>query len=166
MRTYSFSELDEKEALKGFSDKTKSFILRMLKLFKEIDSNKISPMSSITVCPDKNLCTFELISYNKSSIKLKIDIFNEYFDFFINNEEVVIQKEIFPEEKSTEMIHAYLGYQVEEITLERVSDKEIRKQINFYKNNKKVESIGSILIFSFIFNKKQKRITKYYPWIR
>ncbi|PZX49032.1 hypothetical protein LV84_04299 [Algoriphagus ratkowskyi] len=117
--------------------------------------------SQVNINHENNLCSFILFSKTKQFANFKIDIYENYFDLFINNEEVVIQNNIVTIGESFRFIEDYLKSNIEEIIVESDKNRLLKNRINFYLPNMKMNSIGSVLPISFLTRKKNKSIVKY-----
>ena len=116
---------------------------------------------------EKNICSIILSSPKEESIAIKIDIYSDYYDLFVKDEEVVIQQEIIPVDKTSTFIQNHLKSTVEEVEVLSKSDsnKAVKSQITFYLGDKKVNSVGSISIIPYLFNSNRKKMVKYIPWL-
>ncbi|MCC5922072.1 MAG: hypothetical protein LAT68_16845 [Cyclobacteriaceae bacterium] len=163
MAVYTFSHLETRETLEGLSGATKDLSLQ---LFESLQKTQIKMKhSEISIDVVKNTCSFVLLSPKEESIKMKIDIYNDYYDLFVKDEEIVIQQEIAPIGTTLIFILNHLKSKVEEVLSKDDNNKTVRSQIVFYSEGKKINSVGTISIIPYIFNTKHKKTIKYAPWI-
>ncbi|MEN9907303.1 MAG: hypothetical protein RLZZ540_444 [Bacteroidota bacterium] len=167
MIEYSFFDSDVNEKLHNLKGETKNLSVGLFDIFQKVDYIKMKS-SRIKIDLKKDLCIMILSTSNQESVNFKIDFFDGYYDFFVNDEEIVIQQQIAPIEKTLDFIYNHLISSVEEVLIEDNHKKNIKKQINFYVKGRKINSVSTninISMISFLFKNKYKKVVKYIPWI-
>ena len=163
MAVYTFYHSKTRETLKELSGATKELSLQLFEILQR-DRSKMES-SEITVDVVKNICSFILLSPKEESIKIKIDIYNDYYDLFVKDEEIVVQQEIVHIGKVLIFIQNHLESTVEEVVCKGETNKVVRSKITFYLSGRKINNVGSISIIPYLFSTKHKKTIKYVPWI-
>lgn len=150
------------ERLNGGS---KNLSMKIYNLLKSVDLKKLRK-SSIEISTKKNRCIFFLNPVSDQEVDFQIDVYDNFYDLFVNNEEVFIQQENSNPDKSIRIIEEYLKSTIEVIIIQNKDDKILKKQFKFYFNGKHTNVISNISFFSFLYKDKRERIINYDAWIQ
>jgi len=164
MANFKLSKIEIKEK---FEELTSLTGIISIKLFEFLTGPGVKQLDNceVIIFSEKNMCSFFLNSIIKEEADFKIDIYDKYFDLFVNDEEIVIQQKILPIENSLELIQNYLKSKIIEEVFKSKKNITLRKTIKFYLNKKKINSVGSILAIPYLFKNKHKIIIEYAPWV-
>lgn len=163
MNTYTISHENVLLSLEKLTGNTKELAITLFEIFK-LNKNIIND-SVIIIDEVSNYCSFILFSYKENFVKIKLDIYDDYYDFFIKDEELFIQQKITPIIKTLKLIKDHLKSNVEVVEIIDESQKIIGSQITFFLNNKKINGLGSVSLFPHLFNRVYKKRMTYSPWI-
>jgi|688.fasta_scaffold232668_2 hypothetical protein len=163
MNTYTISHENVMMSLKKLTGNTKDLSINLFEIFK---SNKNIINDSIIIIDDlSNYCSFILYSNNENHIKIKLDIYHEYYDFYVKDEELFIQQNITPLLSTLKLIEDHLKSSVEVVEFFDIRQRIIKSKITFFLNQKKINSLGSVSLFPLFFNRVYKKRMTYCPWI-
>lgn len=163
MAVNSFFNPEIRQSLNALNGVTKDLSIQLLETLQMTQNNMNG--SVLTIDDKRNLCSIDLFSPNEESIKIKIEIYNGYYDFFVKDKEVAIQQKISPIGTTLTFFQNHLRSRVEEVLTKDDNGRILRTQIIFYLEHKAINSLGTISILPYLFNHKQKEIIKYTPWI-
>jgi hypothetical protein len=148
MNTYTISHENVMMSLKKLTGNTKDLSINLFEIFKS-----------------NNYCSFILYSNNENHIKIKLDIYHEYYDFYVKDEELFIQQNITPLLSTLKLIEDHLKSSVEVVEFFDIRQRIIKSKITFFLNQKKINSLGSVSLFPLFFNRVYKKRMTYCPWI-
>lgn len=164
LKEYHVLNPDLKTDIADLKGDTKELSTKVYDLVSRIDEDKLM-LSRAYLDTSKDFFRILLKPSTEMLLGFRIDIFNGFYDFFIDEEEIFIQQKINPIEKSFKIIYSHLKSTVEEVLVCDKGENLKRNKINFYIRNNKIDAIGNFPLISSWFKNKRKKILKYEAWI-